>query len=274
MFRTTRRSSSFLSASLSSTTLRTRMEVISCKSFDWFPSLLFIPIVYFRKSTAQALVAKLRKEYVKIGIDFALDSFTQIHNSDWFHNAAPGTPAMERMMHVLRPIGPNFLHIFTVNFTSAKWHAYSSAVPWHYPSAPLFDGVLLHHSVVRQKKPEAISAVALWFGASHIYQNGCDDIFGDSVDDTPPQSGPVKGCPTAHKSCPGNHPSDRKWIVASSLWSPVTHALPFPVISNYMNGAGDSCMNSFTPGQIRRMQWMLSVYRGFNITIGTGVDPL
>lgn len=183
-----------------------------------------------------------------------------IDNDDWSNHAAPwNRPVMKDMIRsAIDGTGrPDFLNIFTVvlNDTTLYWASY----PWDYGKHPQENTIVLNRKAIPGKT--LIAALATWLGLPPPYEGGCYGP-GDGILDTPPQAGPVKGCPTNLKSCPDDHPGDRKLTVAFSLWSPVTHPLSFPVVSNYMSGADDSCKNSFTAGQIFAMRTLAEKHRG------------
>ncbi|MCJ1259743.1 hypothetical protein MMC24_007582 [Lignoscripta atroalba] len=82
----------------------------------------------------------------------------------------------------------------------------------------------------------AVHEVGHWFGLLHTFQdNTCDsEDGGDFIDDTPQQSVSTSGCPVGKDSCPGREGLD--------------------LIHNLMDYSVDQCYESFTAGQMARMQ--------------------
>ena len=76
-------------------------------------------------------------------------------------------------------------------------------------------------------------------GLFHTFQGGCSGP-GDYIDDTPAVAGPNYGCPVGIDSCFGGGAD---------------------LVRNFMDYTDDSCMDSFTNGQMDDMQMLWSVYR-------------
>jgi hypothetical protein len=78
-------------------------------------------------------------------------------------------------------------------------------------------------------------------GLLHVFENGCSSP-GDGVDDTPYCLAPKdESCPASRDSCPQQPGQDP--------------------ISNWMSYSVDSCMSSFSAGQLLRAEQMWTRYR-------------
>lgn len=88
----------------------------------------------------------------------------------------------------------------------------------------------------------------------HVFVGKNCDCIGDSVDDTPTQAAPNRGCPIGQKNTTCEGYSRRETN-----------------IHNYMDYTQDSCMDEFTPGQVERMRF---AYESYRARIGIdGEDP-
>ncbi|OJD37622.1 metalloprotease [Diplodia corticola] len=86
----------------------------------------------------------------------------------------------------------------------------------------------------------ATHEVGHWLGLYHTFQGGCTGT-GDSIADTPAQTGWEAGCPTTRDSCPNNAGLDP--------------------VHNYMGYSDDACYTEFTPNQETRIFSMWEQYR-------------
>jgi len=94
-------------------------------------------------------------------------------------------------------------------------------------SAPYDEGDTLTHEVGH------------WLFLAHTFDNGCNN-GGDGVADTPAVANPNFGCPNNVDSCPGGGKD---------------------LVENFMDYTDDSCMNSFTTGQLTRAMAAWEDYR-------------
>ena len=89
----------------------------------------------------------------------------------------------------------------------------------------------------------AVHETGHWLGLLHTFEGYSCDGDGDFIDDTPMESDSTNGCPSkpAKDTCPTKTGIDP--------------------INNYMDYSTDACYESFTPGQIARMESMWNQYR-------------
>jgi hypothetical protein len=79
----------------------------------------------------------------------------------------------------------------------------------------------------------AVHEIGHWLGLRHIW--GDTDCGDDKIDDTPPQAGPTRGCP-------------------SGVISTCTSGAAGNMYMNFMDFTNDECTNMFTIGQTNRMR--------------------
>ncbi|KAJ3514353.1 hypothetical protein NLJ89_g2428 [Agrocybe chaxingu] len=111
--------------------------------------------------------------------------------------------------------------------------------PSLYRGYPELDGIYVRFTAlpggasrVRQGST-VIHEAGHWLGLWHTFQDGCEGE-GDGVADTPAEAGPASGCPIGRDSCP---------------------TLPgLDPVQNWMDYSAEGCRDSFTAGQIARMQ--------------------
>lgn len=104
------------------------------------------------------------------------------------------------------------------------------------------DGVVIRYSVFGttanvaapfNKGRTAVHEIGHWLGLRHIWGDAaCGD---DRIDDTPPQQGPTRGCP-------------------SGVVSSCTSGAAGNMYMNFMDFTNDECTNMFTHGQAERMR--------------------
>ncbi|WIA18707.1 hypothetical protein OEZ85_003407 [Tetradesmus obliquus] len=125
-----------------------------------------------------------------------------------------------------------------------------ATMPDWFVDTPDRDGVVILHSVITGGGDPAyaqgdtlVHEVGHWLGLFHVFQGGCSKNAangGDFVADTPAVASPNFKCVRVD-SCPNLPGTD--------------------LVKNYMDYTDDRCVNSFTPGQKRRMVQQWRAYR-------------
>ncbi|WNG23899.1 zinc metalloprotease [Cystobacter fuscus] len=188
-------------------------------------------------------ISVLNNAYANTPYYFTLVSTDRTTNSTWF-TAQPGTSAETQMKNALHKGTSKDLNLYFNGMGGGLlgWATF----PWDYASKPLMDGVVVLYSSVPggtaapyNLGDTATHEVGHWVGLYHTFQGGCA-APGDSVSDTPDEASAASGCPTGRNTCAttGNDP-----------------------ITNFMDYSDDACMNTFSAGQISRMDSMGITYR-------------
>jgi pregnancy-associated plasma protein-A len=188
-------------------------------------------------------ISVLNNAYASTPYYFTLVSTDRTTNSTWF-TAQPGTSAETQMKNALHKGTSKDLNLYFNGMGGGLlgWATF----PWDYASKPLMDGVVVLYSSVPggtaapyNLGDTATHEVGHWVGLYHTFQGGCA-APGDSVSDTPDEASAASGCPTGRNTCAttGNDP-----------------------ITNFMDYSDDACMNTFSAGQITRMDNMGISYR-------------
>lgn len=174
---------------------------------------------------------------------FQLAGTTRTTNAGWY-NMGLGSAAERAAKTALRVGGPGTLNVYSTNGGGyLGWATF----PTSYANDPVVDGVV----VLDQSLPGGNAApyaegdtgtheVGHWLGLFHTFQGGCSRT-NDSVLDTEPEASPAFGCPIGRNSCQVTRTGDP--------------------IFNFMDYTDDACMNTFTRGQVTRMDALHLQYR-------------
>jgi hypothetical protein len=185
----------------------------------------------------------LNNAFAGTGISFSLAGVDRTNNDSWYAMAT--TTAETQAKNALRQGGKETLNIYTANIAGGLlgWATFPSS----YAQNPKMDGVVL----LNESVPGGTAApynlgdtgtheVGHWMGLYHTFQGGCNGN-GDLVSDTPPEKSAAFGCPQGRDSCQSKAGVD-----------PIT---------NFMDYTDDACMNTFSSGQIVRMQQQVATYK-------------
>lgn len=195
-------------------------------------------------SRIQAQVDVLNNAYADSPYRFELVQVDRTTNAAWYTMGA-GSTAERQAKTALRVGGPETLNVYTANPGGGLlgWATF----PWWYEGDPVDDGVVLLHSSLPGGDAAPYNLgdtgtheVGHWLGLYHTFQGGCRGD-GDFVSDTPYERSPAYGCPVGRDSCRNKSGKDP--------------------IFNFMDYTDDACMDTFSGGQVSRMDQAGAIYR-------------
>ncbi|EFI26950.1 metalloprotease [Coprinopsis cinerea okayama7 len=200
------------------------------------------------EETIEEQMRVLNTAFEPTGVQFALQKITRTVNATLFASVGPLTNFQTEMKVALREGGAADLNVYTVGFEEgpgAGLLGYAT-FPSDFQNAPEDDGVVVLFSSLPGGSTENFNLgqtltheVGHWVGLYHTFQGGCLGV-GDEVADTPAEASPASGCPTARDTCAGGG---------------------LDPVQNYMDYSFDSCMDTFTPGQIARLLDQIATFR-------------
>jgi hypothetical protein len=193
--------------------------------------------------TIQSQIDILNAAYMSSGWSFNLVATDRTENATWF-NTCDSSSAESAMKNTLRQGSADDLNVYSCNAGGGLlgWATFPSS----YNSSPKMDGVVLLYASLPGGSAApynlgdtATHEVGHWMGLYHTFQGGCAKT-GDSVSDTPSERSAAYGCPVNRDTCSGTG---------------------LDPIRNFMDYTDDACMDSFSTGQVARMNQQFATYR-------------